>query len=65
MGRVFKSYIEAPSVYVCKECAIHVVSRDDIVSKQFQGRHGTAYLFDNVVNITLGPIEERVCVVHS
>ena len=61
MGRIFKSYIEAQSVYVCNQCATHVVSTDDIVNKQFQGRHGKAYLFDNVVNISLGPVEERVC----
>eukprot|EP01061_Rhynchopus_euleeides_P003359 TRINITY_DN12620_c0_g1_i2.p4 TRINITY_DN12620_c0_g1~~TRINITY_DN12620_c0_g1_i2.p4 ORF type:complete len:118 (+),score=30.42 TRINITY_DN12620_c0_g1_i2:125-478(+) len=60
MGRIFKTYLESHSVYVCNRCATHVVSTDDIVSKQFQGRHGKAYLFDNVVNISLGTIEERL-----
>eukprot|EP01064_Diplonema_japonicum_P003669 TRINITY_DN12361_c0_g1_i1.p2 TRINITY_DN12361_c0_g1~~TRINITY_DN12361_c0_g1_i1.p2 ORF type:complete len:112 (+),score=3.31 TRINITY_DN12361_c0_g1_i1:34-369(+) len=60
MGRIFRAFLEAPSVYVCNTCSAHVVSGDDVVSKQFQGRHGKAYLFDNVVNITLGPIEERL-----
>jgi len=60
MGRVFKAYLEAPCIYICKGCQSHVVSADDIVSRDFTGRHGRAYLFDNVVNVTLGPREERV-----
>lgn len=28
----------------------------------FQGRHGRAYLFSNVVNITLGPKEDRLLI---
>lgn len=30
--------------------------------QQFQGRHGRAYLLSNVVNVTLGPREERVLI---
>ena len=33
-----------------------------IVSKAFQGRHGRAYLFNNVVNVTLGPKEDRLLI---
>ncbi|KAL7531395.1 hypothetical protein ACHAXR_004012, partial [Thalassiosira sp. AJA248-18] len=33
---------------------------DDIISKSFHGRHGRAYLFDQCVNITIGPSEDRV-----
>lgn len=28
----------------------------------FQGRHGRAYLFSNVVNVTLGPREDRLLI---
>ena len=28
--------------------------------QSFQGRHGRAFLFNNVVNITLGPKEDRL-----
>ena len=38
--------------------AIH----DDIISKNFQGRHGKAYLFDNCVNISVGPPEKRTLI---
>ena len=30
--------------------------------QQFQGRHGRAYLLSNVVNVTLGPREERLLI---
>ncbi|KAJ9457638.1 Protein yippee-like [Diplonema papillatum] len=59
MGRVFKTYLHVPEVYACCECLTHIVDVDGVVSKQFVGHHGKAYLFENVVNITLGPTEER------
>ncbi|KFM24118.1 Protein yippee-like 3 [Auxenochlorella protothecoides] len=30
-----------------------------MISKAFQGVHGRAYLFSDVVNVTLGPREDR------
>jgi len=30
------------------------------VSKAFQGRHGRAYLFGHVINVSLGPKEDRM-----
>ena len=32
------------------------------MSKAYQGRHGRAYLFNNVVNVTLGPKEDRLLI---
>eukprot|EP00540_Astrosyne_radiata_P005350 CAMPEP_0116847892 /NCGR_PEP_ID=MMETSP0418-20121206/14683_1 /TAXON_ID=1158023 /ORGANISM="Astrosyne radiata, Strain 13vi08-1A" /LENGTH=275 /DNA_ID=CAMNT_0004479381 /DNA_START=177 /DNA_END=1004 /DNA_ORIENTATION=+ len=42
-------------------------SHDDIISKSFHGRHGRAYLFDQCVNVTIGPAEDRVLItgLHS
>jgi len=36
-------------------------------TQSFQGRHGRAYLFNNVVNVTLGPKEDRLLItgLHS
>ncbi|XP_052107263.1 protein yippee-like [Arachis duranensis] len=45
--------------YSCKHCQTHFALADDIISKSFQCRHGKAYLFDKVVNVTLGEKEER------
>ena len=60
MGRLFLEYVEAPCVYVCLSCRTHLSAHDSIISKAFQGRHGRAYLFADVVNINSGPTENRL-----
>ena len=52
-------YLDGPQVYTCAQCRTHMTSHDDIISKSFHGRHGRAYLFDQCVNVTIGPSEER------
>jgi hypothetical protein len=47
-------------VYSCSFCRAHAAYHDDIISKAFQGRHGRAYLFNDVCNVTLGSKEDRV-----
>ncbi|XVE76535.1 hypothetical protein DITRI_Ditri12bG0181600 [Diplodiscus trichospermus] len=59
MGRIFVITLEG-SVYSCKHCHAHLALLDDIISKSFHCRHGKAYLFDKVVNITVGKKEERM-----
>mmetsp|Transcript_16973 Transcript_16973/g.33806 ORF Transcript_16973/g.33806 Transcript_16973/m.33806 type:complete len:348 (-) Transcript_16973:566-1609(-) len=60
-------YLEGPRVYTCSQCRTHFTSHDDIISKSFHGRHGRAYLFDQCVNITTGPPEDRLLItgLHS
>lgn len=60
-------YIDGPQVYTCAHCRTHLTSHDDIISKSFHGRHGRAYLFDQCVNITTGPPEDRLLItgLHS
>ncbi|XP_071723853.1 putative yippee-like protein Os10g0369500 [Rutidosis leptorrhynchoides] len=57
MGRLFIEDMGGP-VYKCKSCNVDSASPDDIYSKEFRGHFDRAYLFTNVVNIFLGPIEE-------
>eukprot|EP00166_Cyanidium_caldarium_P001860 ctg_1970.g413 len=45
----------------CFVVPILKLTRDTCSVQQFQGRHGRAYLFNNV-NISLGPKEERVLI---
>jgi Yippee zinc-binding/DNA-binding /Mis18, centromere assembly len=52
-------YLDGPQVYTCAQCRTHITSHDDIISKSFHGRHGRAYLFDQCVNVTIGPSEDR------
>ncbi|XP_050382064.1 protein yippee-like [Argentina anserina] len=61
MGRLFLLSLEG-HVYSCKHCRTHLALADDILSRSFHCRHGRAYLFDNVVNVTDGEKEERIMI---
>ena len=60
MGRVFLRYVEAETVHCCAACRTHLAAHESIISKAFQGRHGRAYLFGDVVNVNAGPKENRL-----
>ncbi|KAI9096556.1 yippee zinc-binding/DNA-binding /Mis18, centromere assembly-domain-containing protein [Phlyctochytrium arcticum] len=47
------------TLYGCLNCHTHLTSSSSLVSKQFQGQTGAAYLFDKVVNVVEGGCEER------
>ncbi|KAL8462970.1 hypothetical protein ACS0TY_033832 [Phlomoides rotata] len=64
MGRIFEVTLEG-KIYSCKHCGTHLALTDDIVSKSFHCRHGRAYLFSKVVNVTLGEKEERMMMTGS
>nr|GMD57642.1 protein yippee-like [Ipomoea batatas] len=59
MGRLFVVNLEG-KVYSCKHCGTHLAVSEDILSKAFQCRHGKAYLFNKVVNVTSGKNEDRM-----
>ncbi|KAK9913717.1 hypothetical protein M0R45_037526 [Rubus argutus] len=61
MGRLFVLSLEG-KIYSCKHCRTHLALCEDIVSKAFQSRHGKAYLFSKVVNVTSGETEERMMI---
>ncbi|ONI03701.1 hypothetical protein PRUPE_6G276000 [Prunus persica] len=61
MGRLFAISLEG-NIYSCKHCKTHLALVDHILSKSFHCRHGKAYLFHNVVNVTLGEKEERIMI---
>lgn len=52
-------YLDGPRIYTCGQCRTHLTSHDEIISKSFHGRNGRAYLFENCVNISIGPAEDR------
>ncbi|PWA82676.1 yippee family putative zinc-binding protein [Artemisia annua] len=59
MGRVFLVELEGRT-YKCKFCKTNLALAEHVVSRGFHCRRGKAYLFSNVVNVTAGPIEERM-----
>ncbi|KAG5187292.1 Yippee/Mis18 [Tribonema minus] len=62
MGRIFKRYLEGPQIYSCLECGTHFTTKQDIISENFHGRGGRAFLFNQAVNVTQGPLEKRMLI---
>jgi len=59
MGLTYNIYLNSSRIYGCKNCKTHLSNHDDILSRNFRGQHGKAYLFDSVVNITESEPNER------
>mmetsp|Transcript_14925 Transcript_14925/g.18021 ORF Transcript_14925/g.18021 Transcript_14925/m.18021 type:complete len:123 (-) Transcript_14925:527-895(-) len=59
MGRLFLEYLDG-RVYSCVTCKSHLAQVDELISKGFHCKHGKAYLFNTVVNIAVGPREDRL-----
>ena len=59
MGRLFKIVLDRPEVDACGHCGTHLSSKCQILSKNFYGRGGKAYLMESAVNVYIGPKEER------
>mmetsp|Transcript_39240 Transcript_39240/g.54496 ORF Transcript_39240/g.54496 Transcript_39240/m.54496 type:complete len:124 (-) Transcript_39240:318-689(-) len=64
MGRPFLLHLEG-NAYSCRSCKVHLALAKDLISKAFHCRSGRAYLFDRVVNVSLGPLEERLMTTGS
>ncbi len=46
MGKLYLKYLDGANIYACNNCKAHLSLHDDIISKNFHGRHGKAYLFN-------------------
>uniref|UniRef100_A0A7S2G344 Protein yippee-like n=1 Tax=Alexandrium andersonii TaxID=327968 RepID=A0A7S2G344_9DINO len=61
MGRFFQRYYnEDEAIYRCSGCGAHFALYKDLLSTNFRGRTGNALLFNQVVNVTAGPLEDSV-----
>jgi len=52
-------YLSGSRIWSCSTCHLHLAHHEEIISKAFQGRHGKAYLFSSVVNVSAGKKEDR------
>ncbi|MCJ1446028.1 MAG: hypothetical protein MMC23_006533 [Stictis urceolatum] len=59
MGLAYNVYLNSDRIFGCDRCKTHLATHDNIISRNFRGQHGKAYLFQNVVNITLDEATER------
>ncbi|KAL4944805.1 hypothetical protein BDV06DRAFT_186510 [Aspergillus oleicola] len=59
MGLSYNVYLTSAKIFGCKSCKTHLADYDDIISRNFRGQHGKAYLFNSVVNISTSEAVER------
>ncbi|KAK3997726.1 Yippee/Mis18 [Cladorrhinum sp. PSN332] len=59
MGLAYNTYLTNNRIFVCKNCKTHLSAHDEIISRNFRGQHGKAYLFNTVVNVETGDPSER------
>ncbi|KXN71825.1 yippee-like protein [Conidiobolus coronatus NRRL 28638] len=59
MGQVFKNYLNSSHVYCCVSCNTHLSAKEYVISKNFQGQYGPAYLVKSVINVSEGEPEDR------
>lgn len=59
MGLIYNTYLSGDKIFGCKNCRTHLSTSDHMISKNFRGQHGKAYLFGNVVNVVAGEAGER------
>lgn len=59
MGFLHLKYFEDDEIYGCNKCKVHLTQKSYLNSKRFTGKHGKAYLFNKVINISDGPMEDR------
>jgi len=59
MGKEFIQYENNSNVYICKFCKTHISCKFKVLSKTFKGKCGRCFLTTKLINITLGPQEEK------
>ncbi|CAH7686958.1 Yippee/Mis18 [Phakopsora pachyrhizi] len=59
MGLQHREYLSCSRVFGCSNCRTHLTTIDNMLSRQFNGQHGRAYLFSTAVNIKFGQPEDR------
>ncbi|WFC99671.1 hypothetical protein MYAM1_002416 [Malassezia yamatoensis] len=59
MGMKQKKFLQSPFVYGCVTCKTHLTMLEAVMSKEFTGQMGRAYLFDTAVNVDLGEPDDR------
>ncbi|EFP88595.1 hypothetical protein PGT21_036684 [Puccinia graminis f. sp. tritici] len=59
MGLKHREFLSGSRIFGCSTCRTHLATIDNMISRQFNGQHGRAYLFTNAVNISLGEAEDR------
>ncbi|CDW56759.1 Yippee-Mis18 domain containing protein [Trichuris trichiura] len=60
MGRLFLEHLGGVRLFSCANCDIFLTNRNELVSTRFTGATGRAFLFNRVVNLDHGEVQDRV-----
>ncbi|PWN40143.1 yippee-like protein [Ceraceosorus guamensis] len=60
MGFQHTQFLASPvQVYGCVTCRTHLATNENLISKNFNGSTGRAFLFEEVVNVECGEAVDR------
>jgi hypothetical protein len=62
MGKLFLQKLYGKPLLICTSCKLPLGAPEKVISKDFQGTLGPAYLIEDVLNVTKGPREERILI---
>lgn len=60
MGRIFLQNLGGDRIFTCTQCGSYLTSRKHLMSNQFTGATGRAYLFRKCVNLAYSGIQDRM-----
>ncbi|CCD13641.1 hypothetical protein, unlikely [Trypanosoma congolense IL3000] len=59
MVQRFRVLMGGSEGYSCRRCGAHLCDVGDVISREFRGKHGKAYLVNRCFNFYFGPPEEK------
>ncbi|VDN55873.1 unnamed protein product [Dracunculus medinensis] len=59
MSRKFYDNLGGKRVYSCERCRLYLTNREEVMSTDFRGATGRAFLFRRVVNVRESAMEPR------
>ncbi|KRY50821.1 Protein yippee-like 5 [Trichinella britovi] len=60
MGRLFLEHLGGTRLFSCTNCDVFLTNRSELVSTRFTGATGRAFLFNKVVNLDFGEVQDRI-----
>ena len=61
MGKHLMEFLDnAQQLFLCASCGAHLCSTEAIVSRQFHGRHGRAFLVSSCANSYFAPADQKM-----
>jgi len=60
MGRIYLEHLGGSRLFTCANCDTYLTNKGELISTRFTGATGRAFLFNKVVNLSYGSVEQRI-----